>query len=245
MRCSAGSRNDWRTRDCSTGKTNRASTRRPLKRMRRCEASCAGTLARRTRSSCSGWPRRRGFARHLGGRWHDFDALRKKKGSNQEWKSPADPDAKITKMKDGRTHLAHKTEQAVDMTTGAIVAVTIQGARPRRHIYADQDARAGRDPDRACSQERRRSLRSGFAGSRRGQGLPQHAGSSAARSRRSAWLHFRTGSRPPQVARSTSSAAKRCTPIVGAIAASEGCVCIVLRGDVPNAPSLTSTELDA
>jgi transposase len=57
-----------------------------------------------------------------------LDRLRKKKGSNEEWKSPADPDAKITKMKDGRTHLAHKTEQAVDMTTGAIVAVTIQGA---------------------------------------------------------------------------------------------------------------------
>jgi transposase len=57
-----------------------------------------------------------------------LDRLRKKKGSNQEWKSPADPDAKITKMKDGRTHLAHKAEQAVDMTTGAIVAVRIQGA---------------------------------------------------------------------------------------------------------------------
>jgi transposase len=57
-----------------------------------------------------------------------LDRLRKKKGSNEEWKSPADPDAKITKMKDGRTHLAHKAEQAVDMTTGAIVAVTIQGA---------------------------------------------------------------------------------------------------------------------
>jgi hypothetical protein len=39
-----------------------------------------------------------------------------------------DPDAKITKMKDGRTHLAHKTEHAVDLDTGAIVAVTIQGA---------------------------------------------------------------------------------------------------------------------
>ena len=33
-----------------------------------------------------------------------------------------------TKMKDGRTHLAHKAEHAVDMKTGAIVAVTIQGA---------------------------------------------------------------------------------------------------------------------
>lgn len=57
-----------------------------------------------------------------------LDRRRKKKGSNEEWASPADTDAKITKMKDGRTHLAHKTEQAVDMTTGAIVAVTIQGA---------------------------------------------------------------------------------------------------------------------
>ena len=57
-----------------------------------------------------------------------LDRRRKKKGSNAEWKSPADPDAKITKMKDGRTHLAHKAEQAVDMKTGAIVSVTVQGA---------------------------------------------------------------------------------------------------------------------
>jgi transposase len=57
-----------------------------------------------------------------------LDRRRNKKGSNEEWKSPADPDAKIAKMKDGRTHLAHKAEQAVDMTSGAIVSVTIQGA---------------------------------------------------------------------------------------------------------------------
>jgi transposase len=57
-----------------------------------------------------------------------LDRRRRKKGSNAEWTSPADPDAKITKMKDGRTHLAHKAEHAVDMETGAIVAVTIQGA---------------------------------------------------------------------------------------------------------------------
>ena len=41
-----------------------------------------------------------------------MDRKRKKKGSNEEWKSPADPDARITKMKDGRTHLAHKAEHA-------------------------------------------------------------------------------------------------------------------------------------
>ena len=57
-----------------------------------------------------------------------LDRKRKKKGSNTEWTSPSDPDAKITKMKDGRTHLAHKAEHAVDLDTGAIVAVTIHGA---------------------------------------------------------------------------------------------------------------------
>ena len=57
-----------------------------------------------------------------------FDRRRKKKGSNDDWTHPDDPDAKITKMKDGRTHLAHKAEHAVDADSGAIVAVTVQGA---------------------------------------------------------------------------------------------------------------------
>src|SRR5438128_1551130 len=42
-----------------------------------------------------------------------LDRKRKKRTSNKEWKSPADEDARIAKMKDGRTHLAHKAEQAV------------------------------------------------------------------------------------------------------------------------------------
>ena len=57
-----------------------------------------------------------------------LDRKRKKKTSNKEWTNPHDPDAKVTKMKDGRTHLAHKAEHAVDVETGAIVAVTMQGA---------------------------------------------------------------------------------------------------------------------
>ena len=64
-----------------------------------------------------------------------IDRKRKKKGSNDDWTHPHDPDAKITKMKDGRTHLAHKAEHAVDQDTGAIVGVTVQGpmrATPRR-----------------------------------------------------------------------------------------------------------------
>jgi transposase len=57
-----------------------------------------------------------------------LDRKRPKKGSNDDWTHPHDPDARITKMKDGRTHLAHKAEHAVDLETGAVVAVTIQPA---------------------------------------------------------------------------------------------------------------------
>ena len=57
-----------------------------------------------------------------------FDRKRKKKTSNKDWTHPHDPDAKVAKMKDGSTHLAHKVEHAVDLETGAVVGVTIQGA---------------------------------------------------------------------------------------------------------------------
>lgn len=57
-----------------------------------------------------------------------LDRKRRKRTSNKEWKSPTDTDARITKMKDGRTHLAHKAEHAVDLDTGAVVAVTLQEA---------------------------------------------------------------------------------------------------------------------
>lgn len=58
-----------------------------------------------------------------------FDRQRKdKKVGNDEWHNPHDPDAKITKMKDGRTHLAYKPEHAVDLQTGAIVAAVVHPA---------------------------------------------------------------------------------------------------------------------
>ena len=56
-----------------------------------------------------------------------MDRKRSKKTSNDDWKSPSDSDAEITKLKDGRTALAYKAENAVDMETGAIVAVTTHG----------------------------------------------------------------------------------------------------------------------
>ncbi len=55
-----------------------------------------------------------------------LDRTRKNKASNEDRVNPHDADARITKMKDGRTHLAHKAEHAVDMKTGAVLAVTVQ-----------------------------------------------------------------------------------------------------------------------
>jgi transposase len=57
-----------------------------------------------------------------------IDRKRAKKGSNKDWTHPHDPDSRITKMKDGRTHLAHKFEHAVDLETGVIVGATVQPA---------------------------------------------------------------------------------------------------------------------
>jgi transposase len=56
-----------------------------------------------------------------------MDRKRKKKTSNEDWNSPSDAEAEITKLKDGRTALAYKAENAVDMESGAIVAVTTHG----------------------------------------------------------------------------------------------------------------------
>jgi len=58
-----------------------------------------------------------------------LDRARKgKKLSNEEWTSKTDPEAKIAKLKDGRTHLAYKPEHAVDLDTGIIVAAALHPA---------------------------------------------------------------------------------------------------------------------
>jgi transposase len=59
-----------------------------------------------------------------------MDRKRKKKTSNEDWESPSDGEAEITKLKDGRTALAYKAENAVDMETGAIVAELLTAAPP-------------------------------------------------------------------------------------------------------------------
>ena len=60
-----------------------------------------------------------------------LDRTRKKKGTNKDWTHPHDPDARITKMKDGRTHLAHKAEHAVDLETGRDCRHHSAGRGPR------------------------------------------------------------------------------------------------------------------
>ncbi len=60
-----------------------------------------------------------------------IDKKRKNKASNADWEHPHDPDAKVAKMKDGTTHLAHKAEHAVDLGEGghgAVLAVALHGA---------------------------------------------------------------------------------------------------------------------
>ena len=51
-----------------------------------------------------------------------------KRLSNEDWTSPTDPEARIGKLKDGRTRLAYKPEHAVDLDTGAIVAAEVHPA---------------------------------------------------------------------------------------------------------------------
>lgn len=87
-----------------------------------------------------------------------LDRKRKNKGSNDDWQNPHDPDAKITKMKDGTTHLAHKAEHAVDMGEkghGAILAVNVcdAAAGDTRTLcdtinQASENLRAIKDDDR-------------------------------------------------------------------------------------------------
>lgn len=86
-----------------------------------------------------------------------IDRKRKNKASNDDWENPHDPDAKITKMKDGTTHLAHKAEHVVDMETGAVLAVELQPADKSDHqtmvdtlVAATANLAAVRDDERTA-----------------------------------------------------------------------------------------------
>ncbi len=59
----------------------------------------------------------------------EFDRKRKGKTlSNKEWESPTDADARVARMQDGTTHLAHMAEHAVDLESGALAGVPLPAA---------------------------------------------------------------------------------------------------------------------
>ena len=111
-----------------------------------------------------------------------LDRRRTKKGNNDDWKHPHDPDARITKMKDGRTHLAHKAEHAVDMEAGAIVAVTLQGRRGRHEDDSGDGSGSWRAHHLHCGGHRpRRRCEAGQRGRAARGGGPQTRDITAAR----------------------------------------------------------------
>ena len=141
-----------------------------------------------------------------------LDRKRKKKGSNEDWVNPHDPDARITKMKDGRTHLAHKAEHAVDLETGAVVAVvlapadegdttTIRETVPEAGINIAEaaGATAGNAEANSCV--------GGAVQRSRRQGIPQQRVAEDAGRVRSPQLHLRARSGPPLLETRSGSAA--------------------------------------
>src|SRR5919205_531271 len=97
--------------------------------MRRCGRSCAGTPARATRAMLTRMAQESGIETPTADDLVRLDRQRTGKTlSNADWVSPTDPDARIARMKDGRTHLAYKPEHAVDLDTGAVVAAEMHSA---------------------------------------------------------------------------------------------------------------------
>jgi len=94
-------------------------------------AAMKSIVRRDTQESYTGYLQRLAAAEGVeaegGAALRRMDRKRAKRMSNQEWVNPSDPEAEITRLKDGRTGLAYKAEEAVDMGTGAIVAVTAHG----------------------------------------------------------------------------------------------------------------------
>src|SRR4051794_2764613 len=86
--------------------------RRHWKPMRRCVRLCGVTQGNSYKEFLTRLAKESGIQTPTREQLAKLDRKRKKKGWNDEWQHPQDPDARITRMKDGRTHLAHKAEHA-------------------------------------------------------------------------------------------------------------------------------------
>ena len=77
----------------------------------------------------------------------------KKRVSNQDWASAADPESRITKLKDGRTRLGYKAEHVVDLQTEAVLAATIYpGDASDGETFVDSLSRSQENVARAESE---------------------------------------------------------------------------------------------
>ena len=95
-----------------------------------------------------------------------FDKSRKNKSvSNDEWESPTDPDSRISRMKDGTTHLAYKAEHVIDMDSGMLLAAENLSRDGGRH------GDPGRERGGSANESGGSGKRAGNQGGHRGQGL--------------------------------------------------------------------------
>jgi hypothetical protein len=103
-----------------------------------------------------------------------FDKKRKnKKVSYDDWESPTDPDARIARMKDGRTHLAYKAEQVVDLASELILAAEVYHAdQADQHTLVDSVMEAASPSERS---RRRGDDRRGRGGQWLSRGRPDRA----------------------------------------------------------------------
>ena len=86
-----------------------------------------------------------------------LDRKRKKRTSNKDWKSPADPDARITKMKDGRTHLGAQGRARGRSGHGRGGGGDAARRRQGRHDDAARDVVRGRDDGGGVGRARSRA----------------------------------------------------------------------------------------
>ena len=162
-----------------------------------------------------------------------LDRKRPKKGSNDDWTHPHDPDAKITKMKDGRAHLAHKAEQAVDLETGAVVGVTVQDAAAGdTETMVETMVTAAEQLDAVLPA---------------GADLSEVVGDKGYHSDQTLVTPWRTSGcaamyRSRRAGGGSGRRATRCMPIGGGFGARAGGDCCAVAANISNAPTRISTK---
>ena len=123
-----GAERGWPTTTCSRARRWPSTPRRwkPTPPWRRHRAPGHGPSP--TPSTWKGWPGPKGLKPRRSRTWPGSTRSVRTRRPNKDWEHPHDADARIAKMKDGRTHLAHKAEHTVDADTQALVAVQVCGA---------------------------------------------------------------------------------------------------------------------